>query len=436
MLSALRRVRVRWWIFGFTCAFAFIAYVQRQTVTVAAERMMPDLSFSQMQIGMLYWAFIAGYTCFQIGGGIYGQRLGARRAFVVMSLVAFAAALATPAAPALFAGRSLFAVLMVSQLVLGLAQAPVFPVSAGVYETWFPASRWSLLWGVQSTFMNLGAALTPPMIAHLMHAFGWRQALAWSSLPALGVIALWAWYGRNTPAEHRGVSAAELAELHGVASEAAPISAIDWPRLRCLLRDRNVLLISYSYLSMNYVFYLLSGWCFLYLVRERHFTVLESGWLASLPPLGAALGAGAGGKIGTWLFVRYGPRWGFRLVPLVAMPLGGLLLIAAVEFDSPYWAAAALAAAYAAVELIEGPAWAAMMCVARADTMVAAGALNTAGNLGGLIGIPLVAYLSGHGSWTAAFVIGSVFAFTSGVVWLWIDASRTFNAPPAAAAPG
>jgi hypothetical protein len=41
-----------------------------------------------------------------------------------------------------------------------------------------------------------------------------------------------------------------------------------------------------------------SNWSFLYLVQERHFTVLESGWLASLPPLGAALGAGIGGGLG------------------------------------------------------------------------------------------------------------------------------------------
>ena len=50
------------------------------------------------------------------------------------------------------------------------------------------------------------------------------------------------------------------------------------------------------------------------------------------------------------------------------------------------------------------------MFVARADTMSATGVLNTGGNGGGLIGIPIVAYLSGHGDWTVAFVIGAVFS--------------------------
>ncbi len=326
--AAPPRVRIRWWIFGFMCAFAFIAYVQRQTITVASERMMPDLAFSQWQIGLLYWAFVAGYAGFQFLGGLYGQRVGARPAFVAMSIVAFAAMVAIPATSLIVGGGTLFALLMLMQLVLGVAQAPIFPVSAGVFESWFPASRWSLVLGLQAMFMNLGSATTPPLIAQLMHSFGWRAALLWSSLPALALIAWWAWYGRNTPREHRSVSAAELAEL-GQAPAAAGASRIDWAHIGRLVRDRNLLAITFSYLCMNYVFYLLSGWCFLYLVQERHFTVLEGGWLASLPPLGAALGAGVGGVLGSRLFTRFGPRWGFRLIPLIAMPAAGLALIAA-----------------------------------------------------------------------------------------------------------
>ena len=425
--AAPPRVRIRWWIFGFMCAFAFIAYVQRQTITVAAERMMPDLAFSQLQIGLLYWAFVAGYAGFQFLGGLYGQRVGARPAFVAMSIVAFAAMVAIPTTSLIVSGGTLFVLLMLVQLVLGIAQAPIFPVSAGVFESWFPASRWSLVLGLQAMFMNLGSATTPPLIAQLMHSFGWRAALLWSSLPALGLIAWWAWYGRNTPREHRSVSAAELAEL-GDAPAAAGSSRIDWVHISRLVRDRNLLAITLSYLCMNYVFYLLSGWCFLYLVQERHFTILEGGWLASLPPLGAALGAGVGGVLGTRLFTRFGPRWGFRLIPLIAMPAAGLALIAAVEAANPYWAVAALTAAFAGVELIEGPAWAAMMYIAGADTMAATGVLNTGGNLGGLISIPVVAYMSGHHEWTATFVLASAFAVLSGLIWLGIDATRQIPA--------
>jgi MFS transporter, ACS family, glucarate transporter len=424
---ALRRhLRVRWWIFAFMFAFAFIAYVQRQAVTVAAADMTTDLGFSQMQIGLLAQAFVIGYTCFQFAGGVYGQRRGARRTFVVIGLLAYLAVIATPAAPALFTGSLMFAVMLLAQLVLGIAQAPIFPVSAGVMEAWFAPPRWSLVLGVQALGMNLGAALAPPLISQLMVAAGWRKALLVASVPALAVIAAWAWYGRNSPRQHPAVSAAELTELGSTHQDSRAV-AIDWVRVRRLLADRNVLLITFSYTCMNYVFYLLQVWCFLYLVQQRHFTILESGWLAMAPPLGAALGCGVGGKLGGLCYLRYGARWGYRLVPLIGLPLGGLFLIAAVESPNAYWAVAALSSAYAAVELLEGPSWAAMLNVAQADTMAATGILNTGGNLAGVLGIPLVAFLSGRGMWTSAFVIGALFAVLSGVLWLWIDADRRFD---------
>ena len=62
-------------------------------------------------------------------------------------------------------------------------------------------------------------------------------------------------------------------------------------------------------------------------------------------------------------------------------------------------------------------------------TPLATGVLNTGGNGGGLIGIPIVAYLSGHGHWTAAFVIGAVFSVLGAVAWLGIDADERFVAP-------
>jgi len=118
-------------------------------------------------------------------------------------------------------------------------------------------------------------------------------------------------------------------------------------------------------------------------------------------------------------------------VPMVALPASGLLLLATVNLHSPYAAVAALALAYAIVELCEGPFWAVTMFVARADTMSATGILNTGGNAGGLIGIPIVAYLSGQGHWTTAFVIGAISAVIGAFAWLGIDAEERFAAPPA-----
>jgi ACS family glucarate transporter-like MFS transporter len=309
------------------------------------------------------------------------------------------------------------------QLLLGAAQGAVFPVSSGLMETWFPAGQWASIQGLQVMGFQLAAALAPPLVASLMSRLGWQQALLWPALPALALIAVWAWYGRNAPAEHPAVTPDELAELDADSAVRGQPS-ISWQRLRRLLTDRSIVLLTLSYTSMNYVFYLIGNWCFLYLIQERHFTVLEGGWLAAAPPLAAAFGAGIGGKLSDVFCARIGVRWGYRLVPLVSLPAAGALLLVAVYAPNPYGSVIALSLCFAALELNEGPYWAATMYVARGDTMSATGILNTGGNIGGVIGIPIVAYLSGHGAWTAAFVIGTGLSLFATVTWLGVDATR------------
>jgi len=332
----------------------------------------------------------------------------------------------TPAAPQFLSGRTLFIVLMAAQFVLGVAQAGIFPVSNGVFEAWFPARQWALVLGAQNMGLNIGAALTPPLIAVLMTAVGWQQALAWSAIPPVLVIALWVWYARNAPREHPAVSAAELAELEDTPRAAAD-DRITLRRVGRLLASRNTLLLSLSYLAMNYSFYLLSNWCFLYLVQQRHFSVLESGWLAMLPPIVAGVGSGIGGIATGRLCERFGATWGYRGVPLVALPLVGVLLLIAARTANAYVAVVALTACFGFIEINEAAYWAASMAVGRSDSMATGGILNTGGSLGGIIGIPVIAYLSGRHAWGAAFAIGSASAVAAALLWLAIDAGQAVS---------
>ena len=404
--DARHSVTIRWRIFALLFGIGFVAYVQRESLTIAAVRMMPQLQLTQLQMGWIEQAFVLGYAIFQLPGGVLGQRWGARRTLTVMGVLAFLATALTPVAPQLLLGSALFMLLISLQLTLGLAQAAIFPVSTGVFEAWFPPQRWALVQGLQTMGLGLGAAATPPLIASIMGSGGWQRALWWSSLPGLLLVALWAWYGRNRPSEHASVDAAELALVADVAADQVPAS-IDSRQLWRALVDRNVLLLAISYMCMNYVFYMLSNWVFLYLVQQLHFSELASGWLATVPPLAAAVGAGAGGVITTGLFRRYGSRGGLRLLPLISLPAAALLLLLAVHAASPWWAIGELAACFGCVELSEGSFWAASMTVGRSNTMVVGGLMNTGGNLGGIIGIPIVAALTGHGDWNAAFLIGA-----------------------------
>ena len=417
------RPRIRWRIFGFLFTFGLLAYAQRSSVTIAAAQMMPDLHLTQLQIGWIEQAFVVGYAVFQIPGGLLGQVLGARVAFTLFGVVAFLAMMAVPFSPMLFGGTLLFVMLVGAQFLLGAAQGGIFPVSNGVFESWFPARQWALVQGAQTMGLNIGSALTPPLIAALMETEGWQRALAWSSLPAVLAIVLWVWYARNTPREHPAVSADELREL-GELADTTPDSKISLRRLLRMLGHRNTAVLALSYLAMNYAFYLIYNWCFLYLIQQRHMPILESGWVSMAPPIAGGLGAGIGGLLTGWLCKVLGPRWGFRAVPLVALPLAGVLLLVAMQTGNTYVAVSALTLCFGCIELNEAAYWATSMAVGRGDSMLLGGVLNTGGNLGGIIGIPVVAWLSGRHDWGMAFWIGSMCAFAAALGWLVVDATQ------------
>lgn len=420
-------VRIRWRIFAFMFLFSTFVYIQRTTLSVTAARIMPLFHLSQMQLGWMLWSYSLAYTALQIPAGVLGERRGARATFAVVGFLGAIAMAATPLAPLVFSGTALFVVWMLAQFLLGAAHAPHTPVGVGVLQAWFPVKRWGFVVGLSSSGPNLGIALTPPLIVILTTYIGWQLTLLCVAVPSALLAVVWVWYGRNRPSEHPAVTPAELAELGDIPLESKP--PLTLRRYRNMIMDRNVLLLSASYFCLNYAFWLLTDWLFLYLIQERHMSALRGGALAALPPIGAALGAWLGGGCADRLALRYGARWGYRIVPLLALPVVGVLLLLAMRVPTAYLAILTLTITSACVEFNEGSYWAATMLIARADTMAASGVLNMLGNLGGVVGIPVVAWLTGHGNWYGAFALGTALAFLGAALWLFIDADRTIADP-------
>ena len=425
--TVLSRVRVRWWIFVYMFLFILLNFVQRNSLNAATEQIQSELRVSQLQVFMLMWAYQVVYSLLQVPAGSFGQRFGARWTFVLVGALACVATGATPLAPVVLSGTAMIGAMVLAQAIVGAAQAPVFPVSTGVFEHWFPSSRWGFVNGLSSSAMHVGTAITAPLIVALTSALGWQQALLWTALPMAMVTLGWAHYGRDRPQQHPSVSAQELEELGEGAHESTPPTTL--ARLLQLIRDRNIALLAVSYLCMNYVFFLLMTAPFLYLTQQRHLSHVDSGWLAMLPPAGAAVGAWLGGDLADRFCARFGLRWGLRLIPLISLPSAGALLLLGVHAGAVAIAVACFVLAYGLIEVNEGPYGAALMQIARADSMPGFGIINTGGNLGGVVCYPILGYLSGRGDWSAVFAIGSAFCLVAAALWLLVYADQRF-APP------
>jgi ACS family glucarate transporter-like MFS transporter len=418
------RFRIRSLVFAMLFAFAFTGYVQRTSISIAAERMMPELGLTQVQVGWLFTSFLFTYAVFQLPGALLGEKFGPRLVLAAIGLTTIIASVLTASAPLIAAFGVMFTALLLARGLLGVAQGGLFPVITGGIQFWFPVRSWCSMQGLSVMGLWLGAAVTTPLVAWLMQSYGWQAALIISSVPSLLLVALWYAFARDHPEEHPEVSPAELAELKANPpyDPGAPLTV---RRILRVVGDPQILRITASYFIMNYVFYLVTFWSFLYLVQERKLSVLESGWLAALPFLVAGAASATGGRLADRLRARYGDRIGLRILPLVALPFAAFFLFLTVWLANPYWAVVALCLGFAFVEVTEGSYWGAAMRLAPQDTMASTAVLNTGGNLGGVVATPIIAMFSSGQNWGIVFATGAATAIAAALLWLTIDAGRS-----------
>ena len=414
----------RWRFFSLLFAMAFLSYALRQDIQVAGEHMMPSLGLDAVQMGWIYSAFVWGYALFQLPGGLLGERYGARRLLTVLGVLWLASSMLTGILPGLVAGSTaaVIAVLLAIRFAVGAVHAPIFPVQAHAIAAWFPVGHWGLPNALSSSGLNVGAALTQPLVVWVMVHYGWQSAF-FLYIP-LGVIvfSLWWWSARDKPSQHRGVGAAELAlieqgraEMHSAAEEEKDA----WLRL---LRNRDTLLLAAAYFSMHVVFYLFFTWFFHYLVKERGFTILQTGWWAMMPWGIAAVTAAAGGWSVDKLCRRLGPRWGCRVPGACGLFAAAIFLAAGLEVADRNLAVVLLALSFASTQFTEAAFWEAQTFIAPAHTASGTGIMNTGANLAGTIVGPVVPLLALSIGWTYAFMIASGFALLGALLWLNVRA--------------
>lgn len=416
---------VRWRILGLLFVVSFVSYLLRMNISVAAKFMMPDLGLSEIQMGWVFGSFTLAYAACQFPGGLLGERLGARRTISIITLLWGVVTFLTGLMPGHLFSSSLgvLIVLLALRFAMGVVQAPIYPVIGGSVAQWFPVSGWGLPNGLLQTGLTLGAASASPLVAWLMVTLGWRQSFYVTAPVVVLIVAAWWWYARDDPAEH---SAANEAELALISAGRAPseISAPHKGIWRQLLKNRETLLLSSSYLCMNYVFYIFFSWFYIYLVDVREFGLLAGGFFSALPWLVGAVAATIGGAVCDRLCKRIGPRLGCRLPCVASLVLVAGFLIAGATAEDPYLAVAFLSICFAFTQFTEAIYWAGATFVAGRHTAAATGVMNTGGNLGGVISTPLIPVLVAWLGWIPALATGSVFALVSAALWLWIRVDR------------
>src|SRR6266850_5918132 len=81
-----RPTAIRWRICALMTVVSFVAYLLRTNMSVAGVPMSADLGLSHVQLGVVLAGFAWGYAIFQFPGGVFGDRIGGRRALALIAV--------------------------------------------------------------------------------------------------------------------------------------------------------------------------------------------------------------------------------------------------------------------------------------------------------------------------------------------------------------
>jgi ACS family glucarate transporter-like MFS transporter len=298
-------------------------------ISIAAERMMPDLSLSKIEMGHVFSSFLLGYAIFQVPAGKVGDVVGARITLAFAAIIWGITTILTGLLPnRLVAGTgAILASLLVVRFVLGAGEAATFPVGALAIRNWIPPEGRALGNSLMMVGSSLAAAVTAPLVSWLTLRVGWRAAFYGSSLLAFGIAIIW--YVTVPPdAPHTGNPGGDHGNANAPGRDGASVP------LTRLLADRNIIMLSLSYTCEGYVLFIFVFWLYIYLVEVRGFSMLSGGLAASLPWITALVFTLFGGWICDRITAKKGQLAGARTVIMVGYGLSGVLLFGAAKFDN------------------------------------------------------------------------------------------------------
>ncbi|MBL8215702.1 MAG: MFS transporter [Bryobacterales bacterium] len=397
----------------FLVLLAILTFLDRLCIAVAGPRMQADLGISTEHWGWVLGAFVLSYGLFEIPTGIMGDRSGQRSTLTRVVLWWSVFTSLTGAASNLW-------VLIAIRFLFGAGEAGAYPNMAGVVARWFPirerAQAQGFIWGAS----RFGGALAPLTVVPIQMALGWRASFwIFGALGMVWCVAFWRWF-RDTPAQHPGVTPAELAEVKGAVAGAG--HSMDWG---VLLRSGQMWIILIMYGSYAWGSWFYFSWLHTYLVKARGFAESEMAIASSLPFLLGAVANIVGGRLSDHAVRIYGARRGRTLIGSVCLSVSAVLLMATAFTSGKLAAVALLTISFGVMDLMLPSAWALCVDIGGEHTGAVTGAMNASGQLGGFFCTVIFGYVSAYFQSLHAplLVIGCMLLFSAAMFWQ-IDPTR------------
>jgi len=319
--------------------------------------------------------------------------------------------------------------LFLLRLLVGFAEAPSFPANARIVAAWFPGNER----GTASAFFNSGqyfaTVIFAPLMGWIAHDFGWRNVFY--VMGTLGILVGLIWirtiYG---PKDHPGINEAEfdyikdggaLVELDAPKDERETDNGPKWNYIGQLLSNRMMLGVYLGQFCINTLTYFFLTWFPVYLVKERGLSILQAGFVATLPALCGFIGGVLGGVISDAILRKTGSLTLARKTPIVGGMLLSMSIIACNYVDGQALVIGFMALAFFG-KGIGALGWAVVSDTSpREAGGLSGGLFNTCGNLSSITTPIIIGYiLAATGSFAGALVFVGANALVAAFAYLVI----------------
>jgi MFS transporter, ACS family, glucarate transporter len=422
-----RRSYVRWGLIFWLFVISAVAFLDRVNISIAGSSLAAAYQLSNVQLGWVFSAFLAGYAIFQTIGGRLADRLGPRRVLAggVVWWGIFTAL--TASVPSGIGGALLLFIAI--RFLLGAGEAVVYPASNKFVARWIPQSERGIANGWIFAGVGAGAGLSPLLITYVMLHYGWKPSFWLCAF--IGLIAGTVWFiiARDSPSDHPAVSESELAfirqGLPPESSKGTKTALISWGTV---IRSKDVLAITLSYFSFGYVAWIFFSWFYIYLAQVRNLNLKASAFYAMLPFLAMAACCPLGGWISDWLTRLYGPRIGRCYLAAAAIALAGVFLVIGAEVHSAQLASVVLAGGAGALYLSQSSFWSVTSDLSSTSSGSVSGFMNMGAQIGGAATASLTPVIALHFGWTASFIVAAALCLLGAIAWMTVNPHRSLEA--------
>ena len=326
-MIAPKTTHVRYLIVGMLFAASTFSYADRAALSVAGTTMQHELHFGAARLGLLASAFGYSYVLAQLPSGGLLDRFGSKRVYGISILLCTLCAVLIGVAgslPAAFILSTIF----VLRLLSGFAQGPIFPGNGRIVAAWFPTAERGTASAIFNASQYFSLVAFAPMFGWLTSTHGWRWCF-WF-MGAFGLLLALAWFKLvYNVDEHPFISTSEVDLIRnggGLVNldrrNPGTSSALTWAAVAQLLQQRMLVGIYIGQFCINTLTYFFITWFPIYLIQQRHMSILKGSIAVAVPALCGSIGGILGGLTSDGL-VRSGRSLTFaRKLPIIA----GMLL--------------------------------------------------------------------------------------------------------------